>query len=1106
MFNDGVQTPVFDTAVNLGSLGEAANATYSGAVHPVPTGLVADGGTAASMKGGASVRVAFNADLNPSESFTVEAWLKPAVSFTDSTLTCALSSGHFASPRAGWLIYQSAGGFNFRTYNQNGTATSLNITGGGPLVAGSWYHVVAVFDGTQGIVYVNGTEVARGDSTGYIAPQDGVFAVGMRADGSFGWSGTADEPAFYSVALSPEQILAHYTAGSTAAPAKSYEATVLADQPLGFWRLNEPVFVSPVAKNDGSLGAAANGSYRGAAVNASEAPKGPAFTGFEDDNTSLDLDGASGYVGTALSLLNDLSQFTITGWVRRGADQASRTGLWGQNDRVEVGYIDNNTIQVWTDANLDVRPNPFPNEEWDHLAVVCDGPTITVYTNGVLAGTRSQTLPANNSFLFNIGGGGVFDGGGNYFKGQIDEVAVFAKPLSASDICNQYGAAVPTPPSISTQPLPVTIYAGDTIVASVEACGSPDLSYHWFRGTTEVAVTSVPTLSLPGAKETDSGTYSVSVRNDVGVADSDGFDIVVLAASAPIIEVAPVSFTRYEGATAALKVKVTGTPPFGYQWQFKGANISGATSDTLLFSSLKATDAGNYRVVVTNPIGSTPSADAVLTVLVPQPGSYAASIVGTHPTAYWPLNETAGPTAFDYAGGLDGTYNNYAFGTEAPFDGTSSFVGTPATLNNDGAFTLSGWVRRGGHQGDRTGLFGQNDLVEFGFIDDGTIEAYINAVGNSIDIASPIADGEWAFLALTGDAGKVRLYVNGVEAANLDSGVATYGSSAFTLNIGGGGIFDDKANYFLGAIHDVALHTRALTSSEVCSLYQAGSGIVATVKVESGGATIEDVKPAGTPHTAQGKAAHWLAADGARQGVLEFSATGGSQVVIPADPDFNTTTGTFAFWVQTSGTTGPGNDGAILFDRRTSAGDVLVQNDDGTLFVQANGGSGTVNSFSSTGAIADGAWHHVAYVYDQANGGATTLYIDGAASGTQAASGAWKWIPDQQIEIGRSHDGYWKAFNGKMDDFRIYNRPLTDTEIASVAKGDGATPVAADALVARYSFDRIPGGVTLRWECGVLQATDELKSSGTLWTDVTDAVSPYSVGATPGAHYYRLRP
>jgi len=72
------------------------------------------------------------------------------------TLTCAISSGQFAAPRSGWLIYQSETGWNLRMYNKNGTSTSVNITGGTAPVSGMWYHVVAVYDGATAKLFVNG--------------------------------------------------------------------------------------------------------------------------------------------------------------------------------------------------------------------------------------------------------------------------------------------------------------------------------------------------------------------------------------------------------------------------------------------------------------------------------------------------------------------------------------------------------------------------------------------------------------------------------------------------------------------------------------------------------------------------------------------------------------------------------------------------------------------------------------------------------------------------------------------------------------------------------------------------------------------------------------
>ena len=63
----------------------------------------------------------------------------------------------------------------------------------------------------------------------------------------------------------------------------------------------------------------------------------------------------------------------------------------------------------------------------------------------------------------------------------------------------------------------------------------------------------------------------------------------------------------------------------------------------------------------------------------------------------------------------------------------------------------------------------------------------------------------------------------------------------------------------------------------------------------------------------------------------------------------------------------------------------------------------------------------------------------------------WSWPAGQPIEIGVSHDGYWKKLNGQMDDFRIYNRVLTDSEISSIYTSDAL--VQADALLLRYNFN-----------------------------------------------------
>jgi hypothetical protein len=75
----------------------------------------------------------------------------------------------------------------------------------------------------------------------------------------------------------------------------------------------------------------------------------------------------------------------------------------------------------------------------------------------------------------------------------------------------------------------------------------------------------------------------------------------------------------------------------------------------------------------------------------------------------------------------------------------------------------------------------------------------------------------------------------------------------------------------------------------------------------------------------------------------------------------------------------------------------------------------------------------------------------------------------QQIELGRLHDTFWRAYNGFLDDFRLYNRILTAAEIAQVASSDAL--VDAAALQVRFNFSGPADGVTLTWPGGVLQRT-----------------------------------
>ena len=86
------------------------------------------------------------------------------------------------------------------------------------------------------------------------------------------------------------------------------------------------------------------------------------------------------------------------------------------------------------------------------------------------------------------------------------------------------------------------------------------------------------------------------------------------AAGAPVITAQPQSLTVARGSGVQFSVTDTGVPAPSYQWYFNNSPFSGATSGTLGFSNAQQSDAGDYTVVVTNPLGSVTSNKATLTV------------------------------------------------------------------------------------------------------------------------------------------------------------------------------------------------------------------------------------------------------------------------------------------------------------------------------------------------------------------------------------------------------------------------------------------------------------------------------------------------------------
>jgi hypothetical protein len=126
--------------------------------------------------------------------------------------------------------------------------------------------------------------------------------------------------------------------------------------------------------------------------------------------------------------------------------------------------------------------------------------------------------------------GGVAD----FFKGVIDEVAIYRRALPQEEVLAAFHTATVEPcrpgaaPFIVGQPFGQTVLEGATFSLDVVASGSPPLFYQWFtdQGLLLDATNSV--LSFTSIALNQSGNYHVVVSNSVGAATSEVARVVVV--------------------------------------------------------------------------------------------------------------------------------------------------------------------------------------------------------------------------------------------------------------------------------------------------------------------------------------------------------------------------------------------------------------------------------------------------------------------------------------------------------------------------------------------------------------------------------------------------
>jgi Concanavalin A-like lectin/glucanases superfamily/Immunoglobulin domain/Immunoglobulin I-set domain len=867
--SENIQPPAADVATTSGSLGTGALGYYvGGSSHPVTGALVGSSDTAASFDGSGQVKIPYNPKLSLNAPFTVEAWFNPGA--TTSAQVCPLSCGHLGSPRSGWLIYQTSSGWNLRFYNENGTTTSLDITGGTAPVPGTWYHVAAVYTGTNATIYVNGAGTT-GVPSGFVPNRDGGLTIGSRSDNSFYFVGSVDEVAVYTNVLTAAEILSHYQNGTNASPATPYNQLVQAKNPIIYDRLNEPAYTAPdpgtfpVTVNSGSLGTVVNGVIQ-PGVNTGVA--GVPYTGFGANNRACNFNGVGGYIDVGGAAELELTgPMTVTVWMKGNPADGRFQSILGKGDnswRVSLDDTGHGHFAVGNSPDASGGRN-INDGQWHFLTGVYDGSTVSIYVDGVLDGSVAAT-----GTIVGSGTSATIGTVPDYltsrvFAGSVDEVAVFDTALTPAQIQQIFNAANAPAMIVQQPPSAVTVFEGAATNLSVVAVGAPTLKYQWLKNGSALTGKTSSSLPFSSILPGDAGNYSVIVTNNYGAVTSS---IVALAVQSgpPLILTQPQSLSRYQGRPATFTVTAGGTTPLSYQWYFNGSTpIAGANSSSYSLASVQPVNAGNYSCTITNLYGTTNTVSVALTVLPVPAGAYAAAVLADNPLAYWRVGETNGTIAHDYFGGHDGQYTNVTLGVQgysaldtnkaiAVGPMINSFVGNItgidfATTGSTATFTLEAWVKGPPAQSGDVGILtkgtgGGGEQFNLDTGNGGKYRFFIrDTSGNVSAINTSVGpDNTWQHLVAVYDApaGLMHMYLNGGDIGTVSASANGILTSSHAMSIGsrqsGNTVYDLN---FLGTVDEVAVYGTALSADRVLAHYTAryGDSTPAVIATQPSGVT-----------------------------------------------------------------------------------------------------------------------------------------------------------------------------------------------------------------------------------------------------------------------------
>jgi len=330
-----------------------------------------------------------------------------------------------------------------------------------------------------------------------------------------------------------------------------------------------------------------------------------------------------------------------------------------------------------------------------------------------------------------------------------------------------------------------------------------------------------------------------------------------------------------------------------------------------------------------------------------------------------------------------------------------------------------------------------------------------NNATNTFTSTGTYDNSQWHHLVITNNVSSLTqtIYVDGssIGTNNMSSNGWSTGT---TGKVGIGASWSTSntrwQNSFNGSIDQVRIFDKALSSSEVTTLYNEtyDSSTKSTTDIfgdSSGVALYELDEDANSSNFGQAASFNGSSSN-IQNSSLPTVFSSANTISVSA-------------WINTSHT-GSGGEVIWSFSDNTAASTELacqVRNSKIQCFNRINGSHSAGPNFFTSITVADGNWHHIAYV---ASSSGTKFYIDGVEDTNRSfqdstdANDVVAFTNMNVFSFGGNDDsksGLESLYSGKIDQVRIYSSALDSDDVAELYAESADVPTAN--LVAHYKLD-----------------------------------------------------